>query len=161
MSYSVQSHGLQHARLPGPSLSPAVCSNSCPLSRWCHPTILSSVVPFSLQLPWGSRVNEHPADSGHSSGNAPSSQPTTSLLSWLCLLSAHPVMIPTVQEPRSNASYDTFSWQLGGEMLSACLFNTQAALLQAPALMMTGPIVNHVSLQLLLLDPMWIFSNYF
>ena len=40
------SHGLQHTRLPGPSLYPGVCSNSCPLSRWCHPTILSSVIPF-------------------------------------------------------------------------------------------------------------------
>ena len=35
------------ARLPGPSLSPRVCSNSCLLSRWCHPTISSSVTPFS------------------------------------------------------------------------------------------------------------------
>ena len=40
------SHGLQHARLPCPSLSPRVCSNSCPLSWWCHPTISSSVIPF-------------------------------------------------------------------------------------------------------------------
>ena len=39
-------HGLQHARRPWPSLSPRVCSNSCPLSRWCHPTISSSVIPF-------------------------------------------------------------------------------------------------------------------
>ena len=39
--------GLQHARLPCPSLSPRVCSNLRPLSRWCHPTILSSIVPFS------------------------------------------------------------------------------------------------------------------
>ena len=41
------SHGLQHARLPCPSLSLRVCSNSCPLSQWCHPTISSSVTPFS------------------------------------------------------------------------------------------------------------------
>ena len=40
-------HGLQHARLPCPSLSPRVCSNSCPLSRWCHPTISSSGALFS------------------------------------------------------------------------------------------------------------------
>ena len=40
-------HGLQHARLPCPSLSPKVCSNSCPLSQWCHPTNSSSVSPFS------------------------------------------------------------------------------------------------------------------
>ena len=46
MSNSLPSHGLQHARLPCPSLSPKVCSNSCPRSRWCHPTISSSVAPF-------------------------------------------------------------------------------------------------------------------
>ena len=40
-------HGLQHARLPCPSLSPRVCSDSCPLSQWCHPTISSSATPFS------------------------------------------------------------------------------------------------------------------
>ena len=39
-------HGLQHARLPCPSLSPGVCSNSCPLSQQYNPTILSSVIPF-------------------------------------------------------------------------------------------------------------------
>ena len=43
MSSSLQSHGLYHARLLCLSLSPRVCSNSCPLSWWCHPTILSSV----------------------------------------------------------------------------------------------------------------------
>ena len=40
-------HQLQHAWLPCPSLSPTVCSNSCPLSWWCHPTISSSVTLFS------------------------------------------------------------------------------------------------------------------
>ena len=40
-------HGLQHTRLPCPSPSPGICSNSCPLCWWCHPTISSSVVPFS------------------------------------------------------------------------------------------------------------------
>ena len=47
MSYSWWPHGLQHARLPCPSLSPGNCSNSCPLSQWCHPIISSSVIPFS------------------------------------------------------------------------------------------------------------------
>ena len=50
MSSSLQPHGLQHTRLPCPSLSPGVCSHSRPLSRWCHPTISSSVVPFSSCL---------------------------------------------------------------------------------------------------------------
>ena len=40
-------YGLQHAGLPCPSPSPGACSNSCPLSQWCHPTISSSVIPFS------------------------------------------------------------------------------------------------------------------
>ena len=47
MSDSLWPHGLQHTRLPCLSLSPRVCSDSCPLSQWCHPTISSSVVPFS------------------------------------------------------------------------------------------------------------------
>ena len=40
-------HGLQHARPPCPPLSPRVCSNSCPLTQWCHPTISSPVTHFS------------------------------------------------------------------------------------------------------------------
>ena len=43
----MQPHGLQHTKLPCPSLSLGVCSNLCPLSRWCHLTISSSVTPFS------------------------------------------------------------------------------------------------------------------
>ena len=50
MLNSLQPHGLEHTRLPSPSLSPRVCSNSCPLSQWCHPTISSSVIPFSSCL---------------------------------------------------------------------------------------------------------------
>ena len=50
MSNSLQPHGLQHARLACPSSAPEPCSNSCPSSRWCHPTISSSVVPFSSCL---------------------------------------------------------------------------------------------------------------
>ena len=46
----LQHHGLQHSRLPSLSPSPGTCSNSCPLSRWCHPIISSSVIPFSSCL---------------------------------------------------------------------------------------------------------------
>ena len=46
MSDSLRPHGLQHIRLPCPSLSPRVFANSCPLGWWCHPTISSSVIPF-------------------------------------------------------------------------------------------------------------------
>ena len=47
MSNSLWPHGLQYARLPCPSPAPGVCSDSCPLSRWCHPTISTSVIPSS------------------------------------------------------------------------------------------------------------------
>ena len=47
VSYSLRPHELQHARPPCPAPTPGVHPNSCPLSRWCHPAISSSVVPFS------------------------------------------------------------------------------------------------------------------
>ena len=47
VSNSLPPHGLQYARLPCHSLSPGACSNTCPLSQWCRPTISSSVIPFS------------------------------------------------------------------------------------------------------------------
>ena len=63
MSSSLQPHGLQHTRLPCPSPTPRACSNSCPSSWCCHPTISSSVIPFS------SRLQSFPA-----SGSSPVSQ---------------------------------------------------------------------------------------
>ena len=50
VSDSLWPYGLQHARPPHPSPSPTACSNSYPLSHWCHPTISSSIVPFSSCL---------------------------------------------------------------------------------------------------------------
>ena len=50
MSNSLWPHGLQHARPPCPSPTPRACSKSCPVSRWCHPTISFSVIPFSSRL---------------------------------------------------------------------------------------------------------------
>ena len=63
MSDSLRPPWLQHARPPCPSPAPGVYSNSCPSSRWCHPAISSSVVPFS------SRLQSFPA-----SGSFPMSQ---------------------------------------------------------------------------------------
>ena len=63
----LQLHGLQHTRLPCPSVSPGVCLNSCPLSQWGHPTTASSVIPSS------SRLQSFPA-----SGSVPMSQFFTS-----------------------------------------------------------------------------------
>ena len=50
VSNSLQSHRLQHARLPCPSPTPGACSDSYPLSQWCHPIISSSVIPFCSHL---------------------------------------------------------------------------------------------------------------
>ena len=50
MSDSLRPHGLQQSRPPCPSPTPRAYPNSCPLSRWCHPTISSSIVPFSSCL---------------------------------------------------------------------------------------------------------------
>ena len=62
VSDSLQPHGLQHARLPCPSPTPGVYSNSCPSSRWCPPAISSSVVPFfllqSFPASWSSSVSQ-------------------------------------------------------------------------------------------------------
>ena len=77
MSNSLQPHGLQHARLPCPSPFPRACSNSCPLNQWCHPTISSSVIPFSSCLQSipasGSFPMSHPFTSGGQSIGASAS----------------------------------------------------------------------------------------
>jgi len=59
---------LQHARLPCPSPTPGVYSNSCPLSRWCHPTISSSVAPFSSHLQSFSASGSFPMSQFFASG---------------------------------------------------------------------------------------------
>ena len=63
MSKSLRPHELQHARLPCPSPTPGVHSNPCTLSRWWHPTISSSVVPFSSQLQSHSRIRVFSSES--------------------------------------------------------------------------------------------------
>ena len=50
VSGTLQPHRMQHTRLPCPSPTTGACSNSCPWSRWCHPTISSSVIPFFSRL---------------------------------------------------------------------------------------------------------------
>ena len=55
-------HGLEQTRLPCPSPAPRVCSNLCPLSWWCHPSISSSVVPFSSGLQYFPASRSFPRD---------------------------------------------------------------------------------------------------
>ena len=72
MSDSFRPHGLQHTRLPCPSPTPRVCSNSCPLSWSCHPTISSSVTPFfclqSFPTSWSFQMSQFFASRGQSIG---------------------------------------------------------------------------------------------
>ena len=94
---SSRPHGLQHARLPCPSLSPGACSNSCPSSRWCHPATSSSVIPFSSCLQFfpasGAFLMSQPFMSGGQSiGASASVLPMNTQdwsLGWTCWISLH------------------------------------------------------------------------
>ena len=73
MSNSLRPQGLQHATLPCPSPTPGACSNSCPWSWWCHPNILSSVIPFfsclqSFPAPGSFQMSQFFASGGQSIG---------------------------------------------------------------------------------------------
>ena len=73
VSDSLRPHGLQHARPPCPSPNSGVYPNSCPLSRWCHPTMSSSVVPFfsclqSLPASGSSQMSQFFTSGGQSIG---------------------------------------------------------------------------------------------
>ena len=74
VSDSLQLHGLQHASLPCPPLSPGICSNSRPLNWWYHPTISSSVIPLSSCLQSfpasGSLMSQLLASGGQSIGDS-------------------------------------------------------------------------------------------
>ena len=86
MSDFLRSHELQHTRLPYPSLSPGVCSHSCLLSQWCHPTISSSVSPFSSYpqsfLASGSFPMSQLFTSGGPSTGASTSVPQMNIQGW-------------------------------------------------------------------------------
>ena len=94
VSDSFWPHGLQHARLPCPSPTPGVHSNSCPLSRWWHPTISSSVVPFSylqsFPAPRSFQMSQLFASGGQSIGASASALPVNIQdwsLGWTGLIS--------------------------------------------------------------------------
>ena len=98
MSDSLQPHGLQHARLPCPSPTPGVYSNSCPSSWWCYPTISSSVVPFS---------------------SCPQSFPTSGSfpMSQLFASGAQAHLKLNIQKTKIMASGPITTWQIDGETM--------------------------------------------
>ena len=110
MSDSLQPHGWQHARPPCPSPTPGVYSDPCPLSQWCHPTISSSVIPFSSCLQSfpasGSFQMSHFFTSGGQSFGV--SPPASVLISfrmdWLVLLAVQGTLKSLLQHHTSKAS---------------------------------------------------------
>ena len=118
---TLRPHGLQHARLPCPSPSPRVCSNSCPLNWWCHPTILSSVIPFSCLQSFPSSESFPVVSSSHqvakywgfSFSISPSSE-YSGLISfrfdWFDLLAVQGTLKSLLQHHRSK--HQVFSAQL-------------------------------------------------
>ena len=111
MSDSLWPHGLQHTRLPCPSLSPGICSNSCPLSRWCHTTILSSVTPFSPCPQSFPTSRSFPMSqlfaSGGQSGISPSNEYSgliSFMIDWLDLLAVQRTLKSLLQHHSLKAS---------------------------------------------------------
>ena len=101
-------HSLQHARLPCPSLPPSVCSNSCPSSQWCHPTISSSVTLFShlqsFSAPGSFPVCWIFASGGQSIGASASLLPVN-IQGWIPLVL--PNLIPLQFKGLSRVSFST------------------------------------------------------
>ena len=116
VSDSLQCHGLQHTRPPCPSPTPEVYSNSCPLSRWCHPTISSSLIPFSSCLQSfpasGSfQMSQLFASGGQSISFSFSISPSNEYsglisfrMDWLDLLAAQGILKSLLQHHSSKAS---------------------------------------------------------
>ena len=114
--------GLQHARLPCPSPTPTACSNSCPLSRWCHATVSSSVVHFSSCLQPFPASESFPRSPFFASGDQSIGVSATSVLpmdiqdwfplgwtGWISLQSKGPQeFFPTPQFKSINSSVLSF-----------------------------------------------------
>ena len=117
VSDSLWPHGLQHARVPCPSATPGIHPNSCPLSRWCHPTISSSVTPFSPCpqsfpasgcFPMSQLFASGSQSIGVSASSYSPSSEHSGLISfrmnWLDLLAVQGTLKSLLQHPASKAS---------------------------------------------------------
>ena len=110
MSDSLQPHGLQHTRPPCPSPTPRVHPNPCALGWWCHPTISSSVVPFSCPQSFpasGSfQMSQLFTSDGQSIGVSASALvlPVNIRMDWLDLLAVQGILKSLLQHHSSKAS---------------------------------------------------------
>ena len=82
MSDCLWPHGLQHTMVPCPLPTPRACSNSCPSSQWCHPTISSSVIPFSFYLQSFPASRSFPISQFSALGWRKAMAPHSSTLAW-------------------------------------------------------------------------------
>jgi len=101
MADSFPPHGLKHARLPCPSPTPRAYSNSCPLHWWCHPTISSSVVPFS------SHLQSFPASGSFPMSQVQMGQDAMILVFWMLSFK------PTFHSPLSLSSRGSNTMSIG------------------------------------------------
>ena len=126
MSFCLWPHGLQHTRLPCPSSNPGACSNSCLSSRWCHPNISSSVIPFSscLQSFLGPRpfpVSQLFASDGQSTGVSasasvlPMNTQNWSPLGWTGCISLQSKGLSRVFSNTTVQKHQFFSAQLSSQ----------------------------------------------
>ena len=117
MSTSLRPHEPQHTRPPCPSPTPGVYSNSCPLSQWCHPTISSSVVPFSSCLQSFPASGSFPLSQFFASGRQSTGASGSALvlpmniqgwfsfrMDWFDLLAVQGTLKSLLQHHSSNAS---------------------------------------------------------
>ena len=110
-SNSLWPHGLQHTRPPCPSPAPGACSNSCPSSRWCHPTISSFVVPFSriqsFPAPGSFSMSQFFPSGGQSTGVSASVLPMILIsfrMDWLDFLAVQGTLKSLLQHHSSKVS---------------------------------------------------------
>ena len=104
---SLGPYGLQHARLPCPSPAPRAYSNSCPWSRWCHPTISSSVIPFSSRLQSFPGSGSFPKYWSFTFSISPSNEYSGLIsfrLDWLGILAVQRILKSLLQHHNSKAS---------------------------------------------------------
>ena len=130
---------IQHARFPCPSLAPGLCSNSCPLSGWCYPTISSSFVPFSCLQSFPASgsfsMNQLFASGGHSIGVSASASVLpmnienwiplrwADLISWQSKRLSRVFSSTTVQKHQFFSAQPSFGEGSGNPLQYSCLEN--------------------------------------
>ena len=146
MSDSLQPHGLQHAKLPCPSPTPRACS--CRLSWWCHPTISSSVIPFSSCLPSFPTLGSFPMSQFFTSGgqsiwgSSSTSVLPMNIQDWFPLGLTGLISLQSKGLSKVFSSTIIWKYKFFGTQLSLWSdSNTHTWLLEKPYLRLYGPLL--------------------